>query len=79
MTEEELGLVEGKGEEEEVDLKKTVLRCERQTLHLLLVNGSLHMEGGHADNSMCRKRICILYKSYAMRGAARYWLKLSMG
>jgi hypothetical protein len=98
MTEGELGLVEGKGEGEgeEVDLKKTVLRCERQTLHrlprtgglvfsfvstafLLLVNGSLHMEGGHGDNLMCRKRICILYKSYAMRGAVRYWLKLSMG
>jgi hypothetical protein len=41
MTEEELAAKEKEEEEEEIDLSKTFVRCERQTLHRLPKTGAL--------------------------------------
>jgi hypothetical protein len=41
MTEEELAEKEKEEEREEIDLSRTVVRCERQTLHRLPRTGAL--------------------------------------
>ena len=90
MSEAEMVAKERDEEGEEVDLKKTVLRCERQTLHRLprtkalvfafvglsCVHGTL-IKDVEADGGG-RKRISIRFRSLEMKGVARCLLRLLM-
>ena len=75
--------------EQEIDLSKTVLRCERQTLHRLPKSKALvfsfkvrsisllasSLQSSKQVQLIIKRHISIQFKSSAMRAAARNWLK----